>query len=115
MTDISEYDDDDETYKETTIVKYKLFSSDDTDLGDEDAWDIDVSDNEATMEATTGMGDLAFKRFQVGFNVGVAVNYKKLHLGFGYVADFNKLANYDEDFEFACKLGVPTISLGVAF
>ena len=106
-----------ESYKSTAIVKYKLFSSDEIDLeDDEDAWDVEESDNEVTMEATTGMGDLAFKRFQVGFNVGVAVNYKKLHFGFGYVADFNKLANTDvDDNNFACKLGVPTISLGVAF
>lgn len=106
-----------ESYKSTAIVKYKLFSSDEIDLeDDEDAWDVEKSDNEVTMEATTGMGDLAFKRFQVGFNVGVAVNYKKLHFGFGYVADFNKLANTDvDDNNFACKLGVPTISLGVAF
>lgn len=104
-----------EPYKSTAIIKYKLFSSDETDFEDDDAWDIEESENEVTMKATTGLGEFAFKRFQVGFNVGVAVNYKKLHLGFGYVADFNKLANYDDDDEFACKLGVPTISLGVAF
>lgn len=114
-TGIIEYEYGDETFKGTEIVKYKLFSSDETDLNDEDAWDVDESDYEITREATAGMGDLALKRFQVGFNVGVAVNYKKLHLGFGYVADFNKLANYDDDYVFACKLGVPTISLGVAF
>lgn len=110
-----EYDDEyyGESYKSTTIVKYKLFSSDEINPNDNDAWDIKESENEVTREATTGMGDRAFKRFQVGFNVGVAVNYKKLHLGFGYVADFNKLAN--DDNEFACRLGVPTISLGVAF
>lgn len=116
-TNISEYEDyDGEEYKETTIIKYKLFSSDEYELDDEDDWDIDDNDDEITMEATTGMGDNALKRFQVGFNVGVAVNYKKLHFGFGYVTDFNKLANSDvDDFEFACKLGVPTISLGIAF
>ena len=113
-TEIYEVEDDGDTYKETLIVKYKLFSSDETDLEDEDNWDFDESEYEATAEASTGMGDYAFKRFQVGFNVGVAVSYKKLHLGIGYVADFNKLVNYeDEDFE--CKLGVPTISLGITF
>ena len=72
--------------------------------------------NNATYEAKTGLGDAALKRFQIGFNVGVSVNYKKLHLGIGYVADFNRLANYEEDdYEFAYKLGVPTISLGIAF
>ncbi len=115
MTSINEYDYGDDTFKRTEILKYKLFSSDETDFDDDDAWDIEESENEVTKETTTGMGDLAFKRFQVGFNVGVAVNYKKLHFGFGYVADFNKLANYDDDSEFACRLGVPTISLGVAF
>ena len=119
---------DGESYKATAIVKYKLFSSDEPISADEllnsdkkdfvnnDAWEIEESENEITMKATTGMGDFAFKRFQVGFNVGVAVNYKKLHLGFGYVADFNRIVNSDTDeYEFACRLGVPTISLGVAF
>jgi hypothetical protein len=110
---ISKYKDGDATYTSTQIVKYKLFSSDETDLEDEDAWDIDKSGNETTREATTGMGDYAFKRFQVGFNVGVAASYKRLHFGIGYVADFNNLVNYDDDLE--CKLGVPTISLGITF
>jgi hypothetical protein len=110
---INKYKDGDATYTSTQIVKYKLFSSDETDLEDEDAWDIDKSGNETTREATTGMGDYAFKRFQVGFNVGVAASYKRLHFGIGYVADFNNLVNYDDDLE--CKLGVPTISLGITF
>jgi hypothetical protein len=105
-----------EVIKEKVIMKHKLFSSDETDLNDIDIWDIDDYGNEIISEATVGMGDNAFKRFQVGFNIGVAVNYKKLHLGFGYVTDFNKLADFEEEDVYShCKLGVPTISLGVAF
>ena len=54
-----------ETYKSTAILKYKLFSSDDIvpiDF-DDDAWDVEESDDEITMEATSGMGDNALKRF----------------------------------------------------
>ena len=102
-----------ETYKITQILKQKLFSSEEAD---DDAWEISGPENNQTWEVTTGLGDNALKRFQVGFNVGVAANYKKLHFGFGYVADFNRIVNSDTDeYEFACRLGVPTISLGLAF
>lgn len=107
---------DDET-KVTTILNTNLFSSD-AQEPEEDDLDIDgdVDEGKYTIEASVGMGDMAFKRFQVGFNIGVAVDFKSLHLGIGYVTDFSRIANYEEnDYEFACKLGVPTISLGVNF
>lgn len=103
--------------KVTTIVNTNLFSSD-AQEPEEDDLDIDgdVDEGKYTIEASVGMGDWAFKRFQVGFNIGVAVDFKSLHLGIGYVTDFSRIANYEEnDYEFACKLGVPTISLGVNF
>lgn len=104
--------------KVTTILNTNLFSSDAQYPESEDDWDIDgdVDEGKYTREASAGMGDWAFKRFQVGFNIGVAVDFKSLHLGIGYVTDFSRIANYEEkDYEFACKLGVPTISLGVNF
>lgn len=103
--------------KVTTIVNTNLFSSD-AQEPEEDDLDIDgdVDEGKYTIEASVGMGDWAFKRFQVGFNIGVAVDFKSLHFGIGYVTDFSRIANYEEnDYEFACKLGVPTISLGVNF
>ena len=60
------------------------------------------------------MGDAAFKRFQAGFNCGVNLNFKSFSLGVGYVADFSKIANY-EDGDYVGKLGVTTLSLGIAF
>ncbi len=72
---------------------YKLFDSSD----DDDA-----------------MGDHAFKRFQAGFNVGIGLTFRSLYLGVGYVTDFSKIADYDDDYHVG-KLGVTTISLGIAF
>ena len=116
-TVMSYYDEyEDENYKATQILTQNLFSSEELDTEDEDAWDVDGDEYDSTMKASTGMGDMAFKRFQVGFNVGVAVDFKSLHLGIGYVTDFSPIANSEiGDFDFVCKLGVPTISLGVNF
>jgi opacity protein-like surface antigen len=73
--------------------KYNLFSKDEDD----------------------GFGDSAWKRFQVGFNFGINLSYKALNVGVGYVTDFSKIADYDEDEDCDGKLGVTTISLGVNF
>ena len=83
----------DESYEET----YKLFSTKDMDDG--------------------GMGDYAFKRFQVGFNVGVGLSYKALYIGVGHVVDFSKIAKYEdfEDENVTGKLGITTITLGINF
>lgn len=61
-----------------------------------------------------GMSDYAFKRFQAGLNLGVGLTYKSVYVGVGHVIDFSKIANY-EDEDFVGKLGVTTISLGIAF
>ena len=83
----SDYGDDTET------VTQKLFDSSDSD---------------------DALGDAAFKRFQVGFNVGVGLTLKSFYLGVGYVTDFSKIANY-EDGDYLGKMGVTTLSLGIAF
>ncbi|MBO5801072.1 MAG: hypothetical protein J6R16_02220 [Alistipes sp.] len=54
------------------------------------------------------MSDSAFKRFQVGFNVGVNFAFSGFNIGVGYTTDFNEIS-YDG------KLGVTTISVGFAF
>lgn len=60
------------------------------------------------------LGDYALKRFQAGFNIGVGLTLKSFYLGVGYVTDFSKIANY-EDGEFVGKMGVTTLTLGIAF
>lgn len=60
-----------------------------------------------------GLGDY-WKRFQVGFNVGVSFSYKALNLGVGYVVDFSKLVDFDDDGPTG-KLGVTTLSVGINF
>ena len=65
-------------------------------------------------EDENGLGDYAWKRFQVGFNVGVSFSYKALNVGVGYVADFSKLVDYDDE-DVTGKLGVTTLSVGINF
>ncbi|MBQ2365511.1 MAG: outer membrane beta-barrel protein [Alistipes sp.] len=69
--------------------------------------------NMFSKDEDNGLGDSAWKRFQVGFNFGINLSYKALNVGIGYVTDFSKIADYDEDGN--GKLGVTTISLGVNF
>ena len=63
-----------------------------------------------------GFGDYSFKRFQVGFNVGVNFSYKAFNIGVGYVTDFSKIGNWNDDEDKVNgKLGVTTLSLGINF
>jgi hypothetical protein len=56
------------------------------------------------------------KRFQVGFNVGVNFSYKAFNIGVGYVTDFSKIGNWNDDEDKVNgKLGVTTLSLGINF
>lgn len=81
-------------YDDSGEYEYNLFSKDEED----------------------GMGDEAFKRFQVGFNVGVNFSYKAFNIGVGYVADFSKIYNWDEGGDkLTGKLGVTTLSVGINF
>lgn len=67
-----------------------------------------------SSDKDNAMGDLAFKRFQAGFNFGVGFTFNSVYLGVGHVVDFSKIADYDDDY-YVGKLGVTTISLGLAF
>lgn len=78
---------------DTETVTQKLFDSSDSD---------------------DALGDAAFKRFQVGLNLGVGLTFNSFYLGVGYVTDFSKIANY-EDGDYIGKMGVTTLSLGIAF
>lgn len=79
--------------------------------GDSESWTNKLFDSSNDDEA---MGDYAFKRFQVGLNLGVGLTFNSFYIGVGYVTDFSKIANYDDD-DYVGKLGVTTISLGIAF
>ena len=59
------------------------------------------------------MGEEAFKRFQVGFNVGVNFAFSGFNIGVGYTTDFNKICSALDEYD--GKLGVTTISVGFAF
>ena len=79
--------------------------------GDSESWTNKLFDSSNDDEA---MGDAAFKRFQVGLNLGVGLTFNSFYIGVGYVTDFSKIANYDDD-DYVGKLGVTTLSLGIAF
>ena len=88
---------------ETFSIKYDLFSDED---------EIEEIDEN---ESSSGMGDSALKRFQIGFNCGVTLSYKAYSIGIGYVADFNNIVDPDVDDPVTAKLGVTTISVGYNF
>lgn len=79
--------------------------------GDSESWTKRLFDSSNDDEA---MDDYAFKRFQVGLNLGVGLTFNSFYIGVGYVTDFSKIANYDDD-DYVGKLGVTTLSLGIAF
>lgn len=85
-----EYEIDDDYYSDSDSIEAKLF---------------DDSDEE--------MGVNAFKRFQVGFNVGVNFTFSGFNIGVGYTTDFNKICSALDEYD--GKLGVTTISVGFAF
>ncbi len=67
-------------------------------------------------DSTDGMGDAAWKRFQVGFNAGVNLNYKAFSLGVYYTADFMPISKAKvENKEEKLNVGITTISLGFSF
>ena len=74
------------------------------------------SSDENLFDSDEERGDI-FKRFQVGFNVGVNFAFSGFNIGVGYTTDFNKICrnDYDNDDDFGGKLGVTTISVGFAF
>ena len=80
-------------------------------VGDSESWTKRLFDSSNDDEA---MDDYAFKRFQVGLNLGVGLTFNSFYIGVGYVTDFSKIANYDDD-DYVGKLGVTTLSLGIAF
>ena len=72
----------------------------------------DSTDIKLFDDSDEEMGVNAFKRFQVGFNVGVNFAFSGFNIGVGYTTDFNKICNDDD---LGGKLGVTTISVGFAF
>ena len=80
----------------------------------DDEWDEEY--NIFSKDEEDGFGNEALKRFQVGFNVGVNFSYKAFNIGVGYVTDFSKIGNWNDDEDKVNgKLGVTTLSLGINF
>ena len=73
----------------------------------------DSTDVKLFDDSDEEMGDSAFKRFQVGFNVGVNFAFSGFNIGVGYTTDFNKICSAIGKYD--GKLGVTTISVGFAF
>jgi hypothetical protein len=74
--------------------------------------DSDSIDRKLFDDSKEEMGVNAFKRFQVGFNVGVNFAFSGFNIGVGYTTDFNKICDaYGID----GKIGVTTLSVGFAF
>lgn len=121
LRQIAETEIDGEDMKITN--KLKLFSDDELDYSE---YDDALEDVYATGEIPDnikivgGIGSEDYldgetmKRIQVGFNFGVAFNYKAFHLGVGYTADFNKFVNAEEA-EIIGRLGMTKLSIGVTF
>jgi hypothetical protein len=60
-------------------------------------------------------GDLAFNRFQMGLNYGVAFSYDVYTISIGRVSDFTRIANLDKStYKDKGRMGVTTISVGYA-
>lgn len=93
-------------------IKYECVEEDDYYCDDE--WNEKY--NIFSKDEEDGFGDEALKRFQVGFNVGVNFSYKAFNIGVGYVTDFSKIGNWNDDEDKVNgKLGVTTLSLGINF
>lgn len=75
--------------------------------------DSDTTDRKLFDDSDEEMGKSAFKRFQVGFNVGVNLAFSGFNIGIGYTTDFNKICSASDKYD--GKLGVTTISVGFAF
>jgi len=56
----------------------------------------------------TGDKDYTWKRFQMGWQVGVGLNYNSLYIGVGYTKDFIELCK-------KTKMGYASITLGYNF
>lgn len=68
----------------------------------------EYSEEEYDLFSEDDMGDNAFKRFNIGWQIGVGLNYGKLHLGVSYGNDFNEIAE-------ECKVSMTSVTLGVNF
>ena len=73
---------------------------------------LDLFDDSTTSEE--GVGKQAFKRFQIGMNLGVGFSFSAFYLGVGHTFDFTKIANWAEA-DYEAKYGVTSISIGVNF
>ena len=78
--------------------------------GDSGSYDVKLFDD---SEEEMGQIKSAFKRFQVGFNVGVNFAFSGFNIGVGYTTDFNKICSALGEYD--GKLGVTTLSVGFAF
>lgn len=68
------------------------------DGDEEDDWSVFSSDD---------MGeDNTWNRFNVGWHVGVGLNYSKLHVGLSYGTDFNEIAEKTKVSTLSVKLGI---------
>lgn len=54
------------------------------------------------------MGNDAYKRFQMGWQIGVGLNYKRFYFGAGYGTDFMEICENT-------KIGTATIAVGINF
>ena len=84
-----------------------------TEYDDDYYGDSDTTDDKLFDDSDEEMGKSAFKRFQVGFNVGVNLAFSGFNIGIGYTTDFNKICSAFDKYD--GKLGVTTISVGFAF
>ena len=88
-------------------IEYEI---EDDYYGDSGSYDVKLFDD---SEEEMGQIKSAFKRFQVGFNVGVNFAFSGFNIGVGYTTDFNKICSALGEYD--GKLGVTTISVGFAF
>ncbi|MBQ8779003.1 MAG: outer membrane beta-barrel protein [Alistipes sp.] len=87
-------------------VNFRVNAAGTLTYDDEDTNIFDDSDKEA--------GDNAAKRFQAGINFGVGLSYKAIYLGVGYLSDFSKFIDNNDD-DNVGKMGAVTLTVGINF
>lgn len=83
--------------------------------------EIDDEEEDLNLFDDDDMGDdMTWNRFQMGWQIGVNVNFKKAYLGISYGGDFTKSTKYsfsliDEKAGKDCKMNTTSITFGYKF
>lgn len=65
-----------------------------------------IGSNNVGKDTQSWYDDYDYKRFQVGFNIGVGVSYQKVYFGLNWGPDFNDIAKNTSSGTFKISLGM---------